>query len=204
MYQAIAFIAPLAGLAAASSVPVDTYEYDQVEFKVINKDIQFRKLDGVCRNAHGGAGSPKVLQVSKDVCEKVCTDDPRCYAYEFRPHDNCELHLEEIESAEFVPHAPHATCNIKLTYARFEGYCHSEEKGHVIQYLKLGRTDCKAKCTEDKNCVGYEYASKPVDLDCELHFGYLNSIAPAKDGSTCDVIEKFNPDFYFPYYPKHD
>merc|ERR1711988_374201 len=111
MYQAIAFIAPLAGLAAASSVPVDTYEYDQVEFKVINKDIQFRKLDGVCRNAHGGAGSPKVLQVSKDVCEKVCTDDPRCYAYEFRPHDNCELHLEEIESAEFVPHAPHATCN---------------------------------------------------------------------------------------------
>jgi len=108
----------------------------------------------------------------------------------------CEIHSTPAIT-QVVPAPDDSVCGLKLNYIRFEGYCHTEENPAIIMKRTQGRTACEEECTSDPKCVGYEYASEPTDLDCELHFSKLVSIAPAFDGSTCDVIEFLHPGFPF-------
>jgi len=166
------------------------------KFPIINEQIEFRVLPGVCRTENLGAGAPRRLRLNQAQCKEACEFDEECSAYEYRNHLVCEIHTTPTIT-QVVPAPDDSVCGLKLVYVRFEGYCHTEEHPATIMKRTQGRVACEEECTNSPFCFGYEYASSPVDLDCELHFSKLNSIAPAYDGSTCDVIDFLNPGFPF-------
>lgn len=137
-------------------------------------------------------------------CKTKCSEDEKCTGIEHRsePEDKqqCEIWHAEIRS---IIHTPDSKCDMKVyrdhCYVQNLGVCRADrdgaDKGNNGDEYDLYKFKhywwCKAKCSAEDDCTGFEHRWWPEDdQQCEIWHNEIKSVVN-KPYSKCDLKVHF-------------